>query len=164
MVPVYMEPHMAALASEHQEHDKVQVFSGNKAVANFGVTVQGSGSWAKGTIKATITSYDYKALYSVYTLKDSESAKYWFVSYRKDTSHDELKKTFESSKTVTTHQTLEFEIQGNDYGINSVFITYEVIRVTYKGVSKDYVVTNSASAGAMTPSGDQYPGGFKPVN
>jgi len=42
-------------------------------------------------------------------------------------------------------------------------VFYDVIRLVYDGVSKDYVVTNPASAGAATPDGNQYPGGFKPV-
>lgn len=40
---------------------------------------------------------------------------------------------------------------------------YEVIRVVYNGITKDFVVTNNDSARAMTPDGDKYIGGFKPV-
>lgn len=145
------------------EHDKIECYQGNKATNNFGISVEGAGAWAKGHIKGTLEAYDYKALYQVYNLKDSESANYWFISYSKTTSHDELKKVFEDSKTVKTNYDLEFEIQGNDYGISAVYITYQVIRLALNGQTKDYVVTNPASSGAMLPDGNQYPGGFKPV-
>jgi len=47
--------------------------------------VQGSAVTANGHIDGSLTTYDYKALYQVYTLKESESANYWFLSYSKDT-------------------------------------------------------------------------------
>lgn len=152
-----------ALATTSGDHDKVEVYSGNRAVKNYGVSVVGSGSWAKGTIDGSLDTYDYKALYQIYTLKDSESANYWFVSYSKQTSHDEVKKVAEQSETLRTNYKLEFEIQGNDYGINAVFITFEVIRVVYSGITKDFVVSNPASSQAITPDGNPYPGGFKPI-
>jgi mRNA-degrading endonuclease HigB of HigAB toxin-antitoxin module len=162
VVPVHVTA-LNALAALSGGHDKIEVYSGNQAVENYGVSVQGSGAWAKGKIKGKITTYDYKALYQIYNLKDTESANYWFVSYSKSTSHDELKKTFESSKTVTTDYELEFEISGNDYGISSVFITYQVIRLQLAGQTKDFVVTNPPSSGASLPDGSKYPGGFKPI-
>jgi hypothetical protein len=145
------------------EHDKIEVYQGTKATNNFGITVEGAGAWVKGHIKGTLEAYDYKALYQIYTLKDSESANYWFVSYSKNTAHDELKKVFEDSKTVKTAYDLEFELQGNDYGITAVYITYQVIRLALNGQTKDYVVANPASSGANLPDGSSYPGGFKPV-
>jgi hypothetical protein len=145
------------------EHDQIECYQGNKATNNFGISVQGAGAWAKGRITGTLDAYDYKALYEVYNLKDAESANYWFISHSKQTSHDELKKVFEDSKTVKTNYDLQFEIQGNDYGISAVYITYQVIRLALNGQTKDYVVTNPASSGAMLPDGSAYPGGFKPV-
>jgi hypothetical protein len=44
-----------------------------------------------------------------------------------------------------------------------VYVTYQVIRLTLNGMTKDYVVTNPPSSGAMLPDGNPYPGGFKPV-
>ncbi|PYG87467.1 hypothetical protein LY28_02137 [Ruminiclostridium sufflavum DSM 19573] len=152
-----------AILLDSGEHDKIECYQGNKAVNNFGLTVHGSGTWVKGTIKGTLEAYDYKAVYEVYNLKESESANYWFVSYRQDKSHDELKKTFEDSHKVNLNYDLSFMIQGNDYDINSVFICYEVIRLVVNGVTKDFVVTNPSSSSAMSPDGSAYPGGFKPV-
>lgn len=146
------------------EHDKIECYRGSKEAGNFGISVHGTGTFVKGHLDGKITSCDYKALYNVYNIADSEvSADYWFITYKKRESHDELKKVFEESKAVTTNISLDFMIEGNDYDINSVYITYEVIRLTINGVSKDYVVTNNASSGAMTPSGDKYPGKFQPV-
>lgn len=146
-----------------QQHDKIECYQGTQAVNNYGVAVVGSGSWAKGKITGTITAYDYRALYEVYHLKDTESANYWFVKYSKETSHDQLVKTFEDSTTVKTDYALDFEIQGNDWGISAVYITYQVIRLVLNGETKDYVVTNPASSGAQLPDGNTYPGGFRPV-
>jgi hypothetical protein len=161
--PVIADPIKHALAATAGEHDKIQVFQGTQAVKNYGITVQGSGAKAKGSIDGTLTTYDYKALYNVYTLKDSESANYWFVTYSKQTSHDTLVKTFESSQTLTTKYHVDFEIQGNDYGISSVFLTFEVIRLVLNGVSKDYVVSNPASSGANLSDGSPYPSIYKPI-
>ena len=145
------------------EHGKLECYRGNREVGNFGISVHGSGTFVRGQLEGTITSYDYKDLYEVFQLDDDASADSWFSSYKKQTSHDELKNIDKNAKEVTVHAPLDFIIEGNDYDINTVFITYQVIRLTVEGKSKDYVVTNNASAGAVTPSGDQYPGKFQPV-
>lgn len=145
------------------EHDKIECYQGNKAVNNFGITASGSGTWVSGKITGTLDSYDYKALYQVYNLKESQSTDYWFVSYRNDKSHDELKQTFCDTKTIKVNYDLSFTIQGNDYDINTIFICYEVIRLVVDGETKDFVVTTPSSAAALSPDGSAYPGGFKPV-
>ena len=145
------------------EHDKIECYSGNKAVNNFGLTVHGSGTWVEGTIKGTLASYDYKAMYNVYGLKDSDSTDVWFMHFRKESSHDQLIKTFEDSKKIDLDYNLKFSIQGNEYDINSVFICYEVIRLVVNGETRDFVVTNPESASAKSPDGSDYPGGFKPI-
>lgn len=145
------------------EHDKIECYDGSKAIKNFGISVVGSGAWASGSMKGTIEAYDYKAIYEKYNLQESKSAGIWFAKFREEKSHDELKKTFEESHKVNLDYKLDFSIQGNDYGINSVFICYEVIRLVVNGVTKDFVVTNPASSSAISPDGSTYPGGFKPV-
>jgi hypothetical protein len=160
VVPLKAKLVNQALAADAGDHNKIQVYGGTQAVKNYGITVQGSGVTATGSITGSLTTFDYKALYTVYTLKDSESANYWFVSYSKDTSHDVLQKTFESSKTLTTNYSVDFTIQGNDYGIESVFITFQVIRIVMNGITQDYVVTNPASAGANNADGSPYQGSF----
>jgi hypothetical protein len=149
-----------ALAPAAGDKSTIQVFQGTQAVKNYGITVQGSGVTATGHIGGSLTTYDYKALYQIFTLKDSESANYWFVSYSKSTSHDQLQKVAESSQTLTTNYSVDFTIQGNDLGVQSVFITFEVIRVVYAGITKDFVVTNPASCGANNSDGSTYQGTF----
>ncbi|MBL7703457.1 MAG: hypothetical protein JNM14_14495 [Ferruginibacter sp.] len=162
VLPAGMKLEDAVAPQLMSEHDKIQCFSGTQVTKNAGITVQGSGASAQGHITGSLTTYDYKALYQVYNLKESESANYWFINYSKDTSHDELKKVAESSETATANYDLTFTLQGNDYGITSVFITYQVIRLVINGVTRDYVVTNNASSGAVDPSGAPYTG-FKPI-
>lgn len=162
VVPAHMKLEAAMVPETMSEHDKIQCFAGTQVTKNAGITVQGSGASAQGTITGSLKTYDYKALYKVYNLQDSVSANYWFVSYSKDESHDELKKAAESSETATANYDLTFTLQGNDYGITSVFITYQVIRLVVDGITKDYVVTNNASSGAVDPTGAPYQG-FKPI-
>lgn len=145
------------------EHDKIECYQGRKAIENLGISVHGKGTWAKGKLEGDITTYDYKALYQVYNLPENESADYWFIKYRHDTSHSELKKTFENQKTNTSHYKVDFEIEGNDYDINSVYITFEVIRLVVNGETRDFVVSNAQSTTPVTPDGNNYPGGFKAV-
>lgn len=152
----------ASLASTSGNADALEVYSGTKAVKNYGITVQGSGTTASGSVSGSLKTYDYKALYSVYQLNSSESAGVWFLSYHQNSSQDELKKTFESAKTLTTHYDVNFTIQGNNQGINSVFITFEVIRIVSAGVTKDFVVTNPESSGANNPDGSKYEGKYTP--
>ena len=163
VLPAGLSIERAALAEAMEEHDKIQVYTGDKAVSSYGITVQGPGAWASGHIEGSMTGYDYKAIYEVYTLEDSISAGAWVFKYQIETSHDELKKVFEEVRTVNLDYDLKFQIQGNNYGISSVFVTYEVIRMVYKGETRDFVVTNNESAGAKTPAGDDYPGGFEAV-
>ncbi len=143
--------------------DTLEVYSGTKSIGQFGISVRGSGSWVTGSLKGKLTSMDYKALYEVYNLPTSESANYWFVTYSKNSSTSELKKVFEDAKAIDQDFDLKFEIQGNDFGISSVFITYDVIRLTIDGVSKDFIVNNANSAGANNQDGTKYNGGFKAV-
>lgn len=154
--------HLSAhiLAADAGEHDKIQAYQGTQAVKNYGITVEGSGVTAHGEISGSLTTYDYKALYSVYSLDTSVSANYWFIHYSKDTSQDQLQKTFESSNTLTTNYDVKFDIQGNDYGVESVFITFQVIRLVVNGVTKDFVVNTPAAAGANNADGSQYQGNF----
>lgn len=149
--------------------DNLQVYRVKSIVRRIGIVV-GSGSGAlvkgqsvKGQIAGSYTGYDYKALYKVYNLPPSTSAKYWFITYSRSSSTSELKKVNEESHTTSLSYDLEFELQGNDHGITSVFIYYETIRLKINGQTKDYVVTNPQSSGAVSPDGSPYPGGFTPI-
>jgi hypothetical protein len=66
IVPIGKELEIHALAASPQEHDKLEVYSGTKALEQYGITVEGSGASASGSLKGTITTYDYKAAYDVY--------------------------------------------------------------------------------------------------
>lgn len=145
------------------EHGKVEVYSGDRVVQNVGITVHGSGVWGIVHVSSHAKSYDYKALYQLYNVPEDISADYWFIEYRKHEDHGELKKVYESSQEIPIDIVGDFMIQGNDYDIESVFVTIETIRLTVDGISEDFIVNNPASAKAITPSGDPYPGGFKPV-
>lgn len=160
VVPQHNNLSTHILAADAGEHDKIQAYQGTQAVKNYGITVEGSGVTAHGEISGSLTTYDYKALYQVYNLKTTESADYWFIHYSKDTSQDQLQKTFEHSETLTTNYDVKFDIQGNDYGVESVFITFQVIRIVINGVTKDFVVTAPAAAGANNADGSQYQGKF----
>lgn len=144
------------------EHEKVNAYSGTQAMEQYGISVQGSGSWVQGTMKGNIETYSYKAIYEVYNVPSSESTQHWFYKYKKDTSKGELKLINQDTKKINQHYDLKFTIQGNDWGQSSIFITYQVIRLVMDGVTKDYVVTNNNSAGANNADGSSYGGGFKP--
>src|SRR5512135_2156005 len=143
--------------------DNLQVYRGKSIAKRFGVAVVGSGAKAKGRISGSYVGYDYKAVYQVYNLPSTYSAKYWFITYSRSSSTSELKKVNEESHTTSLSYDLEFELQGNDHGITSVFIYYETIRLKINGQTKDYVVTNPQSSGAVSPDGSPYPGGFTPI-
>lgn len=141
----------------------VQAFSGTKAMQNYGINVRGSGASANGEMgPGTITTYDYQAIYNVYNLASSESANYWFVSYHKDTSHSQLEKTFQQEFTTTVPFDVKFTITGNNVGVTSVFLTFNVIRLVVAGVTKDFVCTNPENAGANNQDGSPYQGTFTP--
>ena len=55
------------------EHGKLECYQGTRATNNFGITAEGAGPWVEGNITGSLEAYDYKALYKVYNLKDSES-------------------------------------------------------------------------------------------
>jgi hypothetical protein len=155
------QPELAGVFEEAP--NKIQVYRGKSIAKRFGVAVQGSGAKAKGKISGSYTGYDYRAVYQVYNLPSSRSAKYWFITYSKSTSTSELRLVNEQSNTTTLNYELEFELQGNDSGIASVYIYYETIRLKINGQTKDYTVTNPQSSGAVAPDGSPYPGGFTPI-
>ncbi len=145
-------------------HSKIECYRGKQKAGNVGVAAIGSGAWAQGSIHAEIETYDFKAIYDVYHLDEKTSANYWFVTYQKEQSHDQLVQTALDSKKINAKVDLNFILQGNDYGITSVYVYYQVIRLVIDGVTQDYVVTNPQSSGAGTPSGDPYPGEFQPID
>lgn len=149
-----------ALAPSAGEHQKVQAYEGTQSVKNYGFTVEGSGVTASGFLQGSLTTYDYRALYDIYKVDHKQSVDVWFVHYAKDDTQDQLVKTFESSSTFTSNYDMTFTIQGNDYGIESVFITFQVIRLVINGETKDFVVSNAASAGANNADGTPYQGTF----
>lgn len=143
------------------EHEKIEAYSGTQAIEQYGISVAGSGSWVSGSMEGSIKTYDYKAIYEVYEVPTSESTQHWFYKYKKDTSKGELKLVNKETKDIEQKYDLKFQIQGNDWGQSSVFITYQVIRLVMDGKTKDYVVTNNNSAGANNADGSSYGGGFK---
>lgn len=163
IVPQHLNLPGHAIGDSTGEHDKAQAFRGTQAVKNYGITVEGSGVTAKSSIDGALTTYDYRALYDVYQLDHKESVDVWFLHYAKDTSQQELVKTAESSNTFNSTYHVDFTIQGNDYGIESVFITFQVIRLVIAGVTKDFVVSNASSASANNADGTPYQGKFTPV-
>jgi hypothetical protein len=142
---------------------KIECYSGTQDVHDYGVEAVGSGATVTGTISGSIQAYDYKAIYDVYTLNSSESTQHWFYNYSEDSSQDVLQKTFESSQTTNVDYALTFQLQGNDFGVTAVYITYAVIRLISNGVTKDFVTTNAASAGAANADGSPYAGKFTPI-
>ncbi len=42
-------------------------------------------------------------------------------------------------------------------------LCYEVIRLVVDGVTNDFVVTNPVISSALSPDGNPYPEGFKPI-
>ena len=143
--------------------DQLKVATGYTKAQQFGVGAQGKGSWVEGHIKGHLESFDYKAIYQVYNVKTSKSSGWWVFKYQQSTSTDVLKKTFEDSKKVTLNYDMKFMLEGNDFGINQVYIYYGTIQIQDKTVTKQYVVTNDASASAADPQGNPY-SGFKPVS
>ncbi|WP_437561146.1 hypothetical protein [Sorangium sp. So ce542] len=162
-MPTGLLTHFEPLASADDTQDKVEAYTGVRRAQNYGITVGGSGAWARGHISGVIKCYDYRALYNVYQLNQNKAMKFWIFRYRKDVTQSELKKTFETSQEGNINYDLDFIIQGNNYSIGSVFVTYETIRLRYRGQTKDFVVINKQSAGATTPDGSPYPGGFQAV-
>ncbi len=156
-------PEVGLVAASATSGEKVEAYKGFRSVSALSVTVEGPGSWAKGRIKGRIETYEWEKIYQVYNLPKSESADYWFINYRKDSSQSELKET--NGKTVTQGYDVDFEfsIEGNAFGITSVLVGYTAIRLDYEGTTKIYTIPNPPSAGAVTPDGAPYPGGFKPA-
>lgn len=155
------DPALARLVVESP--DNLTVYRGKTFMGRLGVAVQGSGARAKGKIGGTVASHDYDAVYQVYSLEHNVAAKYWFVNYSRNEKRDELKLVHENSVDQTFNWELEFELQGNDRGITSVWVYYETIRLKINGVSKDFTVTNGQSSGVTAPDGSPYPGEFTPV-
>lgn len=145
------------------EAGKIEVYKGTRAFSGIAIEAEGSGAWAEGHVKGSIKTYDYTALYQLYNMKNTESADYWFVHYSKETSHDQLVKTFEHSEEKVFDYDLKYRIQGNDYGITSVRLGFTTIRIDYEGMTKMFSVPNGASTKAKLDGGEDYPGGFEAV-
>ena len=131
----------------------IQAFSSTKAMQSFGVTVQGCGASVQGEMgPGTITTYDYTAIYSVYSLKSSDNANYWFVSYHKDTSQDVLEKTFEEAQTAT----VPFDVKG------AASPTGGAVSLPLDGVGENACGALWATSGSRLPAeptnGDKEPG------
>lgn len=104
--------------------NRLQVYRGRSIAKRFGVAVQGSGATARGRINGSYTGHDYRAVYQVYHLPTSTSARYWFITYSRSSSTSELRLVNEQQNTTSVSYDLTFELQGND---TSVYIFYEAI-------------------------------------
>jgi len=141
----------------------VKVEKGVSKLKSIEIGVVGDGSMVSGTLKGIVTSYDYKALYKVYNLKDTDSVDVWILNYKRDRSRAELKKTTETSNKVDTHVDLKYELKGNNKNITKVWVGFSVLRLKTESTQKDYSVTNASSAKGQTPDGNEYDVKFKEV-
>lgn len=150
-------------AAAAQEQQKLQVFSGKRAVSRYGVEVEGSGASAEGRIKVRGRFHSHRTLYDVYGLPASDRIQVWIFNYSHDSSRSELREAINDSVVGNVDIDLKFRLTGNDFGITSVFVTFEAIRTQIAGVTKDFVTNNSENAKAVSPDGSPYPGGFEPI-
>lgn len=140
----------------------VQVYKGFHRLANINISVKGSGAWVSGNLRGRVSTNNYEALYQIYQLSASESSRVWFLSWSHERKYDEIKKVFEAAESTFVDINMDYRLQGNDFGITSVSIGYDVIRIDVAGVSKYFTVVNDASAGAKNPAdGSDYIGGFE---
>jgi hypothetical protein len=149
---------LGGAASSSGGKESIQAAVGHTKMAQYGVGATGSGSRVKGTISGTLKGYDYKAIYKVYNVKSSESSGVWVFKYQHDTSRDILEKTDGSNREVDLSYDMEFWVEGNDFGINQIYIYYSTIQLKTDTSTKQYIVTNNASASAADSSGNSYDG------
>jgi hypothetical protein len=161
--PMDEEEALLGGAGNSTTNEQITAATGYTKAQQYGIGATGSGSTVYGTITGTLKSNEYKKIYKVYNVPSSKSSGWWVFKYQSDTNRGELKQTFNDSKEIDQDYTLNFSITGNDYGINQIYVYYGTIQLKYKKLTKQYVVTNPASASAADPSGNPY-GGFTPVS
>lgn len=140
---------------------RIVCYVGRQKLKSYGISVEGSGTWAQGHIAGTLMAYDYKEICKVYGLSGKASMKQWLAQYKKDKKGAKLLKVFKECKLVPMSYSVSFQIEGNDFGIAGVYFTCRVIRLKFKGISKDFLVTSPSAIEAVTPEGQKYPGGFR---
>jgi hypothetical protein len=153
--PAHIEPD-GDLTVQYFDGSTVKVEKGMSQLKSVEIGAVGPGAEIEGKMKGKITSYDYKALYKIYNLKDDQSVDVWIFNYKNDKTRSELKKVNESSDKLETDVDLKFKVKGNDKGISKVWIGFAVLRVTTDTTTKDYSVTNKNSAGATDEKGNKY--------
>lgn len=143
--------------------DKLQVYRGRWIAGYSSVSIGGSGGTlstdATGSISGTRLGYDYREIYQVFDLSLAAPAAEWFRRYLQASNISALEELFRASRTTQLAYRLEYTLEPNNQGIPAVYIYYHIIRIALNGETKDYIVTNPASSGAVTPDGQQpYPG------
>lgn len=142
--------------------DKLQVYRGRWIAGYSSGAIGGSGgtlsTGATGSISGTRLGYDYKEIYQVFDLPSDAPAADWFSRYLQASDTSTLKEVFRASRTTQLEYHLKYRLEPNNEGIPAVYIHYHIIRIALNGETKDYVVTNPASSGAVTPDGQPYPG------
>ncbi|WP_157571437.1 hypothetical protein [Kocuria rosea] len=136
----------------------LQVYRGKRPITSSTVPVLISGGVTTGDINGTYFGYDYNDIFQIYKLTSTVPAEEWFRNYVSSSDNQNLKSIFEKSSTKKLSYQLKFTLYGNNEGVVTVFIYYDIIRITMDGQTKDYMVTNPASSGAVTPGGVIYPG------
>lgn len=142
-----------------------EAYRGFRATQGIAIEAEGSGAWAKGKTKpGRIKTADWKRLYQVYNIPTSESWDVWIAKFKHDTSHGELKEVFKQGGEIDSElPEFEFQLQGNDLGITSVFVGFRSLKLEYQGQTKIYTAPNKNNAQVKNQDGSDYPGGFKPV-
>ncbi|GIE79301.1 hypothetical protein Aph02nite_52510 [Actinoplanes philippinensis] len=140
--------------------ENVTAFHGFSGFKN--IVIQSQGFDLEGTIRGTITTHDYKALYNVYNLPYSAGFSIWGARFKADASRSVLKKTFEESNTISVAIDIKFKVSAaNLRGVSTLRIGFETLRLQVDGTTKDFTVVNGDSGGAKDQNNNDIPVDFE---
>ncbi|MDR7277147.1 hypothetical protein [Catenuloplanes atrovinosus] len=140
--------------------ENVTAFHGFSSFKN--IVIQSQGFDLEGTIRGTIRTHDYRALYDVYNLPYSAGFSVWGARFKADASRSVLKKTFEESNTVDVVIDIKFKVSAaNLNGVSTLRVGFETLRLQVAGTTKDFTVVNGESGGAKDQNNNDIPVDFE---
>jgi hypothetical protein len=142
--------------------ENVTAFHGFSSFKN--IVIQSQGFDLEGTIRGTIRTHDYRAIYNVYNVPYSAGFSVWGTRFKADASRGVLKKTFEDSNTISLAIDMKFKVSAaNLRGVSSLRVGFETLRLQVNGTTKDFSVVNGESGGAKDQNNNDIPVDFEEI-
>lgn len=134
----------------------IQVFSGNIMAAVAQLPILGRGVISRPEVKVNglLSGFDFKTLYDIYNIIPTASPDFWFDNYISKPANDQLQTIFENINALPLEYSIDVKLQvQGPISFGEIYLGFRTIQLRMSGLTKNFIVTNSASIGVFNKDG-----------